>query len=128
MPHYGLYAVSSRYNLFYPEKDCHLIYKFIKTYLFNDVTLMNMDLPEFRTWIFFYLISSVALLWAAFLSAQGFMLWVSVLLVLLVIGTNCIFVLAEIRKYAKKREIMKRLSEIDPATSRDAASSAIGQK
>jgi Na+-translocating ferredoxin:NAD+ oxidoreductase RnfE subunit len=94
----------------------------MKIYLSNDVTLMNMDLPEFRAWVFFYLISSVALLWAAFLSAQGLMLWVSVLLVLLVIGTNCVCVLAEIHKYAKKREIMKRLSEIEPPAS------AIGQK
>jgi len=39
-----------------------------------------------------------------------------------VIGTNCVCVLAEIHKYAKKREIMKRLSEIEPPAS------AIGQK
>ncbi len=93
------------------------MYEYMKIYLFYNVTLINMEIPELRTWVFFYLISSVALLWAAFLSAQGLMLWVSVLLVFLVIGTNCICVLSEIRKYAQRREIMKRLSGIEPASS-----------
>ncbi len=35
---------------------------------------------KLRTWIFFYLIVLVALLWAVFLLEQGVMLWMSVLL------------------------------------------------
>ncbi|WP_246589235.1 hypothetical protein [Methanofollis formosanus] len=72
-----------------------------------------MELPEFRTWVFLYLISSVALLWAAFLSAQGVMLWMSMLLVFIVVGANFLVVVAELKRGAAQREMMKRLSAIE---------------
>jgi hypothetical protein len=47
-----------------------------------------MELPDLRTWIMFYLISFVGLLWATFLSVQGVMLWVSMFLVIVIIGIH----------------------------------------
>ena len=41
-----------------------------------------------RTWIFFYLIVLVALLWAVFLLQQGVMIWVSVLLFIMAAGMS----------------------------------------
>ena len=41
-----------------------------------------------RTWIFFYLIVLVAVLWASFLLMQGAMIWVSALLFLIAGGTT----------------------------------------
>ena len=45
---------------------------------------------KLRTWIFFYLIVLVALLWAVFLLEQGVMIWMSVLL-FIVAGGMTIF-------------------------------------
>jgi len=41
-----------------------------------------------RTWLFFWLISLVGLLWSTFLLAQGVWFWVSVWLVLAIVGSN----------------------------------------
>lgn len=41
-----------------------------------------------RSWIFLWLISSAGLLWSTFLLAQGGWLWVSVWLVLAILGSN----------------------------------------
>jgi hypothetical protein len=43
---------------------------------------------KIRTWIFFYLIILVALLWGAFLLQQGTLIWVSVLLFALAGGMS----------------------------------------
>lgn len=43
---------------------------------------------KFRTWIFFYLIVLVAVLWAPFLLMQGAMIWVSTLLFIVAAGTS----------------------------------------
>ena len=43
---------------------------------------------KYRTWIFFYLILLVALLWASFLMMQGAMVWVSTLLFIIAGGTT----------------------------------------
>jgi hypothetical protein len=43
---------------------------------------------KLRTWIFFYLIVLVALLWAVFLLEQGVMLWMSVLLFIIAGGMS----------------------------------------
>ncbi len=66
-----------------------------------------MELPSLRTWIIFYLISFVMLLWAAFLSAQGVMLWVSFFLVIVVIGVNFWVVYGEIRRHAARQELQR---------------------
>ncbi len=63
-----------------------------------------------RTWIVFYLISFVVLLWAAFLSAAGVMLWVSLLLVIVIIGVNAWTVANEVKKHALRRELQRSLT------------------
>jgi len=69
-----------------------------------------MELPGMRTWILFYLISFVVLLWAAFLSAAGVMLWVSLLLVIVIVGINCVTVVNEIKKHALRQELQRSLT------------------
>ena len=66
-----------------------------------------MELPSLRVWIIFYLISFVMLLWAAFLSAQGVMLWVSFFLVIVVIGVNFWVVYGEIRRHSARQELQR---------------------
>ncbi len=66
-----------------------------------------MELPSLHIWIIFYLISFVMLLWAAFLSAQGVMLWVSFFLVIVVIGVNFWVVYGEIKKHAARKELQR---------------------
>ena len=70
-----------------------------------------MELPGLRTWIIFYLISFVVLLWAAFLSAQGVMLWVSLLLVIIIIGVNFVTVLNQVKMHAARKEFQRGLTK-----------------
>jgi uncharacterized BrkB/YihY/UPF0761 family membrane protein len=70
-----------------------------------------MELPGLRTWIVFYLISFVVLLWAAFLSAQGVMLWVSLFLVLVIIGVNFYTVLNQVKAHAARKEFQRSLTK-----------------
>jgi Flp pilus assembly protein TadB len=71
---------------------------------------MYMELPGLRTWVVFYLISFVVLLWAAFLSSQGVMLWVSLLLVLIIIGLNLITVMNQLKAHAARKELQLSLT------------------
>lgn len=68
-----------------------------------------MELPGLQTWIFFYLISFVVLLWAAFLSAQGIMLWVSLMLVILIVGVNFYVVFDQIKQHAARKKLQHDL-------------------
>ena len=52
-----------------------------------------VSIGSLRTWLFFWLISLVGLLWATFLLAQGVWFWVSVWLVLAIVGTNILVLL-----------------------------------
>jgi TRAP-type uncharacterized transport system fused permease subunit len=61
--------------------------------------------------VVFYLISFVVLLWAAFLSAQGAMLWVSLFLVLIIIGVNFVTVLNQVKMHAARRELQRKLTD-----------------
>jgi uncharacterized BrkB/YihY/UPF0761 family membrane protein len=70
-----------------------------------------MELPSLNTWIIFYLISFVVLLWAAFLSAQGTMLWVSLMLVVIVVGINFAVVYGEIKKHRSRQELQRYLTK-----------------
>jgi hypothetical protein len=72
---------------------------------------MCMELPGLRTWIVFYLLSFVVLLWAAFLSAQGAMLWVSLLLVLIIIAVNFMTVLKQVKVHTARQELQRSLTE-----------------
>ncbi len=69
----------------------------------------TMDIMKRRTWIFFFLICFVAMLWATFLLTQGVMLWVGLTLVIVVLGFNFILISAEISKHHEKQELMKIL-------------------
>ena len=71
-----------------------------------------MNILNVRTWVFFYLICFVALLWAVFLLTQGMMLWVGLTLVLIVVGFNFILVATEMRGHKKQEEMIKNLTSI----------------
>lgn len=72
---------------------------------------MHMELPGLRTWIIFYLISFVVLLWAAFLSAQGVMLGVSLVLVIAIVGINFYTVYQQVKLHASREELQRKLTE-----------------
>lgn len=63
-----------------------------------------------RTWAIFYLLSFVVLLFALFLSTQGVLLWVSLFLVILLIGVNLFTLSMEIKRRSMKKERLKTLS------------------
>jgi len=71
----------------------------------------DMEIPGLRTWVIFYLISFVVLLWAAFLSVNGTMLWVSLLLVILVIGINFVTVYNQIKLQASRKALQSDLTK-----------------
>jgi hypothetical protein len=79
-------------------------------FIIRTKTCIDMEIPGLQTWIVFYLISFVVLLWAAFLSAQGVMLWVSLLLVLIIIGVNFITVMNQIKMHTARRELQRNLT------------------
>jgi uncharacterized BrkB/YihY/UPF0761 family membrane protein len=68
-----------------------------------------MELPEIRTWIMFYLISFVGLLWASFLSVQGVMLWISLFLVIVIVGINFFTVYNQLKLRASRKAMMRNL-------------------
>jgi uncharacterized BrkB/YihY/UPF0761 family membrane protein len=68
-----------------------------------------MELPELRTWIMFYLISFVGLLWATFLSVTGMMLWVSLFLVIVIVGIHFFTLYNQIQLRASRKEIQRQL-------------------
>ncbi|MDO9325537.1 MAG: hypothetical protein Q7T80_11345 [Methanoregula sp.] len=70
-----------------------------------------MELPGIQTWIVFYLISFVVLLWAAFLSAQGIMLWVSLMLVIIIVGINFYVVFTQIKLQASRKQMQYELTQ-----------------
>ena len=72
---------------------------------------MCMELPGLQTWIIFYLISFVVLLWAAFLSSQGIMLWVSLMLVIVIVGVNFYVVFTQIKMQAVRRQMQYDLTK-----------------
>jgi len=50
-----------------------------------------------RTLLFFWLISLVGLLWATFLLAEGLSLWVSLWIVLTIVGSNVLVLFLRFR-------------------------------
>jgi uncharacterized BrkB/YihY/UPF0761 family membrane protein len=78
-----------------------------------------MELPSLNTWILFYLLSFVVLLWAAFLSAKGVMLWVSLLLVIIIVGVNFVTVYNQIKLHASRTEFQRKLTEGFDRTPKD---------
>lgn len=72
---------------------------------------MSMEFPDLRTWVVFYLISFVVLLVAAFLSSQGVMLWVSLFLVILIVGVNFYTVFNQIKAHTARRDLQHSLTK-----------------
>jgi len=72
---------------------------------------MYMELPGIRTWIVFYLISFVVLLWAAFLSAKGIMLWVSLMLVIVIVGINFYVVFIQLKHQTSRKQMQHDLTK-----------------
>jgi hypothetical protein len=52
-----------------------------------------MVVMDSRGWIFYSLISLVALLWAGFIYQQGIMLWISFFITLTVLGVSAILLI-----------------------------------
>lgn len=72
-----------------------------------------MDIRQSRTWIIFYLISFVLLLFALFLTSEGVLLGIGLMMVILVVGVNLAIITNEMKQAARKREVMERISKID---------------
>ena len=70
-----------------------------------------MEQPDLRTWIMFFVIALGALLWAVFLSAQGDMLWVSLILVVVVLGVTFFKIFNQISANASKKKAQKELTD-----------------
>jgi uncharacterized BrkB/YihY/UPF0761 family membrane protein len=70
-----------------------------------------MEIPELRTWIMFYLISFVGILWATFLSVQGVMIWVSMFIVIVIIGIHFFTLYNQILLRAQRKELQRQLVE-----------------
>jgi hypothetical protein len=70
-----------------------------------------MEITSRRTWIIFYLISFVVLLWALFLTTEGVLLGFGLTMVIVVIGLNFFFVSVELKRLGRRRELMKELSK-----------------
>jgi len=70
-----------------------------------------MEQPDLRTWIIFFVIALGALLWGVSLSAQGDMLWVSLILVIVVLGVTFFKIFNQISANASKKEAQKELTD-----------------
>jgi glucan phosphoethanolaminetransferase (alkaline phosphatase superfamily) len=70
-----------------------------------------MEQPDLRTWIIFFVIALGALVWAVSLSAQGDMLWISLILVLVVLGITFFKIFKEISANASKKKAQKELTD-----------------
>jgi uncharacterized BrkB/YihY/UPF0761 family membrane protein len=68
-----------------------------------------MELPNIQTWIMLYLISFVGLLWATFLSVQGLMLWVSLFLVIVIVGINFFTLYNQLKLRDSRKEMLRNL-------------------
>ena len=71
-----------------------------------------MDLEDFRTWVFFYLICSVAILVAASFIVLGItpFFWVSFTLIIIVIGFNFILLINLIKEQSIKINRIKLIN------------------
>ena len=70
-----------------------------------------MDIHASRTWIIFYLISFVVLLWALFLTTQGVLLGFGLTMVIVIVGLNVVIMSAELKKASRRKEMMRKFSE-----------------
>ncbi|HOI58021.1 MULTISPECIES: hypothetical protein [unclassified Methanoculleus] len=80
-----------------------------------------MDVTEVRTWVIFYLLSFVVLLVALFITTQNdSRLWISLMLVIVIVGVNFFLLFAELKRYRARKAFMHRMSQFDETvTERD---------
>ena len=70
-----------------------------------------MEQPDLRTWIIFFVIALGALLWGVSLSAQGDMLLISLILVIVVLGVTFFKIFNQISANASKKKAQKELTD-----------------
>ena len=68
-----------------------------------------MNIYAMKTWMVFYLISFVTLLWAVFLTSSGTMMGISLVLVCMVVGTNFTVVFIDLRRHHQRFDKMRNL-------------------
>ncbi len=82
-----------------------------------------MEIPEIRTWVIFYLLSFVVLLVAIFITTRNDgQRWISLMLVIVVVGVNSFLLISELRRHQSKKALMRVISNPDEAVN-DRASS-----
>jgi C4-dicarboxylate transporter len=74
----------------------------------------SMEVPEIRTWVIFYLLSFVVLLVAIFITTQNDgQRWISLMLVIVVVGVNSFLLISELKRHQSKKAFMRRMSKFD---------------
>jgi len=71
-----------------------------------------MDVTEVRTWVIFYLLSFVVLLVATFITSRGNQLWISLMLIIIVVGVNLFLLASELKRYQARRAFLERISKM----------------
>jgi len=71
-----------------------------------------MDVTEVRTWVIFYLLSFVVLLVATFITSGGSQLWISLMLIIIVVGVNLFLLASELKRYQARRAFLERISKM----------------
>ncbi|MCM2466034.1 hypothetical protein DIC75_06840 [Methanoculleus sp. CWC-02] len=76
----------------------------------------SMGITEVRTWVIFYLLSFVVLLVAIFITTQNdSQLWISLMLIIVVVGVNFFMLFSELKRYQARKAFMHRMSKFDDA-------------
>jgi cell division protein FtsW (lipid II flippase) len=70
-----------------------------------------MKQPDLWTWIMFFVIALGVLLWAVFLSAQGVMLWVSLILVIVVLGVTFYKIFNQLSLDVSRKKVQKDIND-----------------
>jgi Flp pilus assembly protein TadB len=62
--------------------------------------------------VIFYLLSFVVLLVATLITSQGSQLWISLMLIIIVVGVNFSMLVTELKRYQAKKAFLERISKI----------------
>ncbi|MDD1639848.1 MAG: hypothetical protein LUP93_02795 [Methanomicrobiales archaeon] len=68
-----------------------------------------MNIYTMKTWMIFFLVSFVTLLWAVFLTSTGTMLGISLVLVCMVVGTNFTVVFMDVKRHHQRFDKVRNL-------------------
>ena len=82
-----------------------------------------MEVPEVRTLVIFYLLSFVVLLVATFITTQNAgQLWISLMLIIIIVGVNLCLLVSELKRYQDRKAFMHKMSVFDETeTDRDSS-------